>query len=696
MSAQKDETPEKPSNVNFSLCWPYILVAVVAVGVFSNSLYGAMCFDDSFALLYNGDVHHQENSVKDIFFHDFWGHDISKPDSHKSYRPLTTISFRMNYLAFLYFGGNETKPAGLPEDSNGSTWQPEAFLIGLHLVNVLLHAAVSCYVYKLAKLVWQYAMPTLETSSADKPNMGQHWSDFIPLMAGLAFATHPVHVEAVASIVGRAESLSALFALIGFDLWCHRKSWTATILAILLVYASVLCKEITSAMYAIFIVWDGLDHLLAAVQLAHESESNQGTQQKPTKSENQNVASASKLPPSTAFSPSSAAHSSSRTSNIWLPGQSKLDMARTKLVSKIPKFMPNWVPHFLERTFFSIFWIGRVLLALIAFGVYLKMRVALMGNSMILQNYRRVENPLAYIKDPLELFMSTAFLHTSYLWILIYPVQLSCDWSFNCIHLISNVQDYHNLYSIAAYGLIIIPALWSIVAIFKGYRMAMPLLFCIFWGVLFFLPASNLFFFVGTMLAERLLYLPSVTYCILLPIVLERMLRFLPTERRLQLVTAICIILIAAYSQRTWTRNIDWTDNEHLFETAEQVCPNSAKVHFNLGILRTQQKTWHKSAFHFRRVLEIEPNYCEVNYRRALMYLGQNQYHLGVADLHAGLDCIYTRADSANALFQVYQALVDADPANREKYVNAWNAIVKKLEPIIQEEKEGKRPIKHG
>ena len=34
-------------------------------------------------------------------------------------------------------------------------------------------------------------------------------------VAGLLFATHPVHVESVASLVGRADSLTAIVALLG-------------------------------------------------------------------------------------------------------------------------------------------------------------------------------------------------------------------------------------------------------------------------------------------------------------------------------------------------------------------------------------------------------------------------------------------------------------------------------------------------
>jgi hypothetical protein len=38
---------------------------------------------------------------------DFWGQDITKEDSHKSYRPLTVLTFRLNYLIHRWMGLEE-------------------------------------------------------------------------------------------------------------------------------------------------------------------------------------------------------------------------------------------------------------------------------------------------------------------------------------------------------------------------------------------------------------------------------------------------------------------------------------------------------------------------------------------------------------------------------------------------------------
>lgn len=671
----------------------YIAIAALSIVLFTNSLYGAFCFDDAFALLYNGDVHHRENSLKDIFFHDFWGHDITQLDSHKSYRPFTTISFRMNYLGFLYFGGNETRPSELPETMNGSTWQPPTFLLGLHIVNVLLHAAVSCYVYKLAKDIWNIVLPQLIEESPSQKGFSELWSEMIPFSAGLLFASHPAHVEAVASIVGRAELLSAILCLIAFDIWRHKNDPKSSILAIALVYASVLCKEITFATYGAFIVWDGLQAVNNAVIGSKLVIMPQN--------ENTPMLFPSKLKTKPGLTQSAPLFTAKGKQLYNVPSREfiQLKVWRKAVVERLPSRTPKWVASFLAQTFFSSTWLIRTFVTGIAILLYLRMRRVLMGESMVVQNFRRVENPLAYIESTLSLLMSGAFLHANYLWILVFPQHLSCDWSFNCIPLISSLADVNNLYTAAAYALIVVPTIWSMFMIFKGHRFAMPVLFCIFWGILFFMPASNLFFFVGTMLAERVLYLPSITFCVLIPIFLERVLsaaRITSAPTRMKIVAAICIIIVALYSQRTWTRGYDWVHNEALFESAEKVCPDSAKIHFNLGILRTQQKQWAKSKNHFRRVLEIEPNYCEVNYRRALMYIGQNMYQPAIIDLTAALDCIYTRADSANALHAIYKALMEADPANASVWANAWNDVVRKLEPILKAEREGVRPYRQG
>lgn len=96
---------------------------------------------------------------------------MAKPESHKSYRPLTVLTFRAN-----------AEMAGIT---------PFTF----HLTNVLLHVIVCALFYEFSLKIFQ--------------------KQTIPAaLASFVFLAHPVHTEAVANIVGRAEVLAGLFYLL--------------------------------------------------------------------------------------------------------------------------------------------------------------------------------------------------------------------------------------------------------------------------------------------------------------------------------------------------------------------------------------------------------------------------------------------------------------------------------------------------
>lgn len=122
-----------------------------------------------------------------------------------------------------------------------------------------------------------------------------------------------------------------------------------------------------------------------------------------------------------------------------------------------------------------------------------------------------------------------------------------------------------------------------------------------------FLPAANLFFYVGFVVAERILYLPSVGYCLLIGLGLGKLinLNFNTTkcktstssllsasattkakhkydkvhETNVKSIVTILflVILICVYSVKTITRNMDWRDEESLYRSAVTVNPPKGK-----------------------------------------------------------------------------------------------------------------------
>ncbi|XP_022235591.1 transmembrane and TPR repeat-containing protein CG4050-like [Limulus polyphemus] len=75
----------------------YLCVGIVAGLCYINSLYGDFVHDDIVAVTTNPDVLGKTSLVQ-VFLADFWGKPMSDPSSHKSYRPLTVLTFRWNML----------------------------------------------------------------------------------------------------------------------------------------------------------------------------------------------------------------------------------------------------------------------------------------------------------------------------------------------------------------------------------------------------------------------------------------------------------------------------------------------------------------------------------------------------------------------------------------------------------------------
>lgn len=73
--------------------YAYALISFIAVMVYLNGINGNFVHDDIPAISMNKDVI-GVNKITRSFFNDFWGTPMDDVNSHKSYRPLTVLSFR--------------------------------------------------------------------------------------------------------------------------------------------------------------------------------------------------------------------------------------------------------------------------------------------------------------------------------------------------------------------------------------------------------------------------------------------------------------------------------------------------------------------------------------------------------------------------------------------------------------------------
>jgi protein O-mannosyl-transferase len=455
--------PPRPADP-LRLRWRHAaLVVALAVVVHLNALPNDFAYDDLFAITRNGDV--TTSPLSDIFVHDFWGQDITRNDSHKSYRPVTTLSFRLS----------------------NALW-------GLHPLpfraeNLLLHAAVSLLVYLLAA---HFTPPT--------PS----------LLAASLFATHPSHVEAVVGLVGRAELLAAIPPLVAL--------------------LAILRSEAKGGDGASFRCAAGAAVLILAATFAKES------------------------------------------ALAWLAV-----VAAADALTKAPLFVSaqHWNSPAMRR--FSLRFAAKCAMYAAIGGGYVYFRARLTVDPLV-RNYRRLENPFAFTHGAARV-LTLMNVHLKYAQLAVMPLSLSADYSFNCIPPVDSLTDPRNVLSAGFYATVIALTLASLRNLHKPAARTCLLALVLYAST--FLPASNLLFNVGTAVAERLLYAPTVAVALGLAAALHHA----GGGRTGRVLLLVGVGVGVYFFARTVIRNRDWRDEESLFLAAEGVCPNSAKVQQSVGVI---------------------------------------------------------------------------------------------------------------
>ncbi|MBZ3873577.1 Transmembrane and TPR repeat-containing protein 1 [Sciurus carolinensis] len=109
--------------------------------------------------------------------------------------------------------------------------------------------------------------------------------------------------------------------------------------------------------------------------------------------------------------------------------------------------------------------------------------------------------------------------------------------------------------------------------------------------VFLFIPASNIFFRVGFVVAERVLYTPSMGYCILFVHGLSKLCIWLNRCGATTLIVST-VLLLLLFSWKTVKQNEIWLSREYLFRSGVQMLPHNAKVPYNYAkFLKDQCRT---------------------------------------------------------------------------------------------------------
>jgi Tfp pilus assembly protein PilF len=450
-----------------------LLISAAAVLPYLNSLGNELTFDDLFVVRNNPAV--RDGSLHDVVT---WVYDPG------GYRPLTMLT----YAANARLGGD---------------------VPGFHGVNVGLHALTSVAVFFLARRLLGSVAATA---------------------AALLFAVHPIHTEAVTSIVGRAELLACLLAVGSLLAFLHAEQagtgsrfWRGA--SLLLFAGAVLAKE--SAFTAI--------PLIAVVH----------------------AWTADRLQPR-------------RLAALLLP------------------------------------------YAAVA-GAYLGLRLLVVGALGIPTRPDFLDNPLAHATAGVRLRTATIILW-DYLSLLVLPWQLSADYSFDQVALATSPLDWRFL---TAFGVLAALAAGLLAAARRAPELLLATCFT-------FVPlalTANVLFPIGTIKAERLLYMPSIGICLAAGWLVAR-----SGKQHWFAATAALGIVIAVFGARTWVRNRDWRDSLTLFTATVAASPRSAKAHHNLAVALHMAGRTEEALRRYRESFRIFP------WAGAACAVGREYEALGASD----------------------------------------------------------------
>lgn len=145
----------------------------------------------------------------------------------------------------------------------------------------------------------------------------------------------------------------------------------------------------------------------------------------------------------------------------------------------------------------------------------------------------------------------------------------------------------------------------------KAYRQNPLVTFAIFFWFVTISVVSNIVVLIGSIIAERQLYLPSVAAVILIAWVVEQFF-FSETWARAQvpvqaIAGAVLVMLCVSYVFITSRRNLDWYDTETLFSRFIETDPRSPLGYSTLGNYALDRKEYALAGQLFKKSLECSP-----------------------------------------------------------------------------------------
>ncbi len=548
--------------------WRLLAIWGLVFVAYSNSFQAALVFDNAAVIGEDPRIRDvTPQNVESILTGRYWYGNSARATTAGLYRPLTTLSYLLNYAVL----GNGPRPNGY------------------HAVNLALHEINVALVYALGILILGETAPALALAAI--------------------WGLHPLLTESVTNIVGRADLLAAFGVLAG--LLCHargesakgrrRLAWLAGLAAAQAV--GLFSKENAAVLPGIMLLYDLTWSERAAWRRRAPAYA------------------AVALPLAAFFCLRSA-----------LQIHMLIDFSENPLVS-------------------AAFWTARLTAVKVA-GMFL--------------------------------------------WLFLWPARLSADYSFHAIPLFGwRASNWEDAKALIALAVCLGAALLAVLLAVRRRRTEKPLLFFLVFFFVALSPTSNLIILIGSIMAERFLYLPSVGLagCVVAAIHALGQRHLLKRPGAAPVAWAALGLVCLALAARTYARNFDWQDDRSLWSSAVEVRPGSARPHYNLGIeLERIPDGLPDAITEYQAALRIQPDHAEAHNNLAgVLARMPGRLTEAIAEYQAALrirpDLAAVHYNLANTLARMpdrlpeaiaeYQAALRIRPDYVEAHANLANALAR-------------------
>ncbi|KAJ6651378.1 hypothetical protein lerEdw1_020951, partial [Lerista edwardsae] len=333
-------------------------------------------------------------------------------------------------------------------------------------------------------------------------------------------------------------------------------------------------------------------------------------------------------------------------------------------------------------------------------ALLLGVRFYWMGNKP--PSFSNSDNPAADSDDFLTRTLTFFYLPTKNLWLLLCPDTLSFDWSMDAVPLLRLVSDWRNLHTVAFYAGLLLLAFSGLKSSGKegecngktvtngkpntnghsclsdaeyksaelksgfvskeenGVSKALPprpplpsteniVVLSLSLLIMPFVPATNLFFYVGFVIAERVLYIPSMGFCLLVTVGTRAL--YVKAQKRWlkNLIFFATAALIFFYGLKTFVRNVArseyrflllaaWgnlgnvlksqskiSDAERAYRNALYYRSNMADMLYNLGLLLQENSRFSEALHYYKLAIGSRPTLASAYLNTGIILMNQGK-----------------------------------------------------------------------